>query len=806
MKSILKLIMSLCFGVRIWTQADLDPSTTKVSLYELILRTFREGIANLTPLQAYVSLQSIALDLAFGRFSEINATIGFSAIRSRRHLSRSETQLSELSNAYSAYQRGDLFELKRCVAKITDSNTSDPRLSIDAQHLLGRALFNNDDVTQAEQIFLLVLAQAQCIEYEDGFIRALHEISRVKAETKPVEAEAGFRVALDYYACRALKLDAKPELMSGDTYDAKNTQAALNCLKQLADTYALLSRGPTEAVRVIDDLNSTFVRSSDDSGYDFLEIRGLALVVLTRKALSFHTANLIGKVLKLYDRHRLLALSAIDEATWICSQRGLSYPGKLKVILSQTEPFPLRTHPHFKPIILAEESNHSIRHCSPEDAAESIEDLYNYLARLDHQGRYVYRGQVKEYEGPLIPSSFRPIFRKPHPVRVITHAAGGDRKRLRNCGEIFVGEYNDCFRYYADVMQQFREVGENPQELERIFRVYKRLLDDPGMALQQDSPKFMPWSQALQQVLSPAELETYYRNATEWDLRINNYHKRLFREQVLFRLFGYALGTTFAQQYGLSSEGLDATRSIGVACFFATHESPDFEKVAERGLGVVYRFPFPVNEIASQRLSEINYYNLPSVVDVEDVFYRFERNTLERHESIELVLCYLSSVFAYDLDSSDLLFLPNDFLRSSRVHMQESVMLIPDEIREDEPNRTPGFGGVIFPKYRYIEDIGSRPGVVRFYFKHEGIWPERLKLLRRERLWPRDDFLLETLILLIASSYRLTEALPKRLDLIDGGYSQVEFLSFCQSLYEKHRHQFFTTSEQVARRSGTLIL
>jgi hypothetical protein len=779
-----------------------------ISLYQTILLAFRDSLAKLAPLDAYTSLQSIAFDLAHGRFAEINAAIGFDDIRSQGQFSRNETLLTELSKAYSAYQRGDLIDLERSVTRITESDSSDPWLSIDAQHLLARALFDEDNVAQAEQMFLLILDQAQHSLYADGFIRALHEISRVKAkQSKPVEAEAGFRVALDYYACRALNRNAKPEPSSGSSQDTANLQVALNCLTQLAETYTSLSRGPIEAVRLIDDLSSALVSSSDDSGYDFLEIRSLALNILTRQALSAQTANLLGKALKLYHQHRELAIFAVDEAASICSQRGLTYPAKLRMILSQPEPFRLRTSAHYKPTISrAETTEPALRHCSTKDAAESIEHLYDYLAGLDDRGRFVYRGQVREYDGPLLPSSFRSILQKPHPVKSITHAEIGARKRLRDCGEIFVGEYNDCFRYYADVMSQAREGGEEMREIERIFGVYKRLLDDPEIAFQQDRQGFVPWLQAVEQTLSPEEFKTYLCNAAEWDIRINNYHKRLFREKVLFRLFGYLLGTTFAQQYGLSSEGLDATKSLGVASFFATHESPDFEKTMSEGLGIVYRFPFPANDLATQKLSKTNYYNLPPVVDVEDVFYRFERSTLEKHESIALVLCYLTSVFTYDLYSSDLLFLPNGFLRSSRVREQESVILIPDEVREDEPNRTPGYGGIIFPKYRYIEDLGSRPGVVRFYFKHAGAWPDRLESTRRERLWPRDDFLLETLILIIASSYRLSETLPKRLDLIDGGYSQVEFSSFCQDLYEKHRNQFFTTYEQVARASGNLIL
>jgi hypothetical protein len=776
------------------------------TLYQTMLAGFRESLAQLSPQKAYSHLRDIASTLVRAGFTQRNTAIeNRNVLSGTRHL-RNRNLLIQLAKAYDAYARKELAEAKRVAEKlITDSDSVlDPWSAVDAEHLLGRIQFDEQRFPEAEEDFLRIMDHAQRLTYEEGFIRAVHEISRVQhRKSEIIDAEAGFRVALDYYSLRALRRNVASSDLSPDGQDLKNIQAALNCLGGVAETYFLLSRGPTEAVHLIDALGSDSFNSRDDSGYDFLEIRGLALNLLTRSELAPHTADLVGKAMKLYADQRALAIYALEEAAWTGDQRGITYPSKLKVILTQPDPFPLRNVPSFKPDISSLESRQpGLRYNSPASAAESIEQLYDYLTTLDRDGRYVYRGQIREYEGPLLPSAFRSILREPYPLKTLPLISIDSRKRLRHCGETFVGEYNNCFGYYADVMKKHREDGMQQAEIERIFGVYKRLLDDPFIALEQAQETFVPWQRAVQRCLPEADFDIYLSNATQWNVRVDNYHKRLLRDNVLVRLFGYALGTTFAQQYGLASEGLDATKSLGVACFFATHDPSDFLRVADEGIGILYRFAFPANDIATKPLSAFSYYNLPSIVDVEDVFYRFEHSCLSKSDSIACMLCYLTSVLTYGMDpqSSDMILLPEGFLHASRVHAQEAAIVVPDEIREDEPNRTPGPGGITFPKYRYIEDLASRPGVARFYFKHTGTWPEKLSSIRRERLWPRDDFLLETLVLLIASSYRLSQAIPKRLDLIDGGYHPADFFSYCQELYDQYRYRFVTGDEAVASR------
>jgi|GEM_PF-4250308 len=781
------------------------PFEADSSYYRTILLRFRQGLAKLSVENAYGGLREIVSALTLADFT----ATPLENVRWGTRFPRTRKAVAQLAAANDAFRRREFDGVKRIAQRIINDseNAIDPSSLVDAEHLLGRVQFEEQHFHEAEKSFLRLMSLAQGCRYDEGFVRALHEMSRVKAKwDEVIDAEAGFRVALDYYSFRAINRNAERDQISADDPDLKNMQVAINCLSGIAETYFLLSRGPMEAVALIDGLGSDLFSSRDASGYEFFEIRGLALKLLTRREKVPHAANLVAKAMKLYAEHTALSIYGLAEAEWVCAQSGLTYPSILRSILEQPKPFPLSDAPSFKsnvPCLAGKQTG--LRHISTADPAESVEKLHEYLATLDTKGRYVYRGQVREYEGPLLPSAFRPILRQPYGLTTLP-SAFEIRESLRQCGETYAGEYNYCFAQYADVMKKARDDGMDDTEIERIFSVYKRLLEDPFIAFEQDQEGFVPWQTAVERRLSAAELDIYGRYGADWNLRIDNYHKRLFRDNVLVRLFGYTLGTTFAQQYGLSSEGLDATKSLPVACFFASHDSKDFLKVVGDGVGIVYRFPFPTNDIAMRPLSSFNYYNLPSIIDVEDVFYRFEHHRLQKADSLSCMLCYLTSALTYNLQSSDLMMLPEDFLRSSRVNSQQAVIIIPDEKREDEPNRSPGPDGITFPKYRYIEDLGARPGVDRFYFKHKGSWPEQLSSVKREHLWPRDDFLLQALILLIAASYRMSQAIPKRLDLIDGGYSPADFLSYCQELYKRHRYQFFTGYESIAKSFGTLIL
>jgi hypothetical protein len=762
--------------------------------YETITTRFRENLAKLAPASAYQTLFEAT-------YSLLQAAQLADSAPPRELLVRSSHAIQCLNAAYRAYAAGDSAGAKLAATELmAGSEVLDPRSLGDAKHLLGRLQFDEGQATAAGQAFEDVLGWCRESGYAEGFIRALHEISRVKAKgCQLLDAEAGFRIAADYYSLRMLKRRGQQE-QAADESDQRNLTAALECLAGLADDYLLISDGPVEGDHLIESLARDFLQPADGSGDDFLIIRSLALKLLTADEAERGMVELLAKGVALFGTRRRLSIFSLDEAVWFADRRNISYPSKIRNVLVREQPFSLRASPSFKPVrhaVVVEPP--PLRHLTINDATDSIQSLYEYLSALDGAGRYVYRGQTQEYDAPLLPSTFRPILRTDYGVAVRRASGVDDPRRLRRCGVSFVGEYNYCFSRYGDVLRQEREGGMEQSEIDRILGVYRKLLRDSVLALFQDREEYVPWAELVRRELSEADLRTYEAYATEWNPRIDNFHKRRFRNELLVRLFGYTLGTTFAQQFGLSSEGLDATKSLEVACFFASRDSVDFQRVADSGVGVLYRFPFPPNDVAMQPLSNLSFYSLPSIVDVEDVFYRFEQAQLEQADAMPCVRAYVKARLTYHADSTDTLMLPREFLSSSRVKAQESVIIMPDEVREDLTDREPGIDGIRYPKFRFIEDLKTRPGLTRFYFRHNGRGVEIAGPMTRERLWPRDDFLPKTLILLTAGRYRLSEAIPKRLDLIDGGYSPDEFLANISELYTNYRYSFLDPSSDLSR-------
>jgi len=289
---------------------------------------------------------------------------------------------------------------------------------------------------------------------------------------------------------------------------------------------------------------------------------------------------------------------------------------------------------------------------------------------------------------------------------------------------------------------------------------------------------------------------------------------------IFIHLFGYVLGTTFAQQYGFASEGLDATTSIDVASFFATHlakgengelyDAPDsFRSVKKEGIGIIYRFKYNQNTFYADDLEKYNYYNLPSIIDLRDVYYRFETAGLNINDSLDCFRLYFGASFIEQFRNINMFYLPENFFKDTRISRQEAVIIMPDEIREDETGRKPGTDGIVFPKYRYLEDLSTRDGVEKFYFKHTGEWPAEISKITREYLWPRsdEDHLLNIIFDIVVAFYPDRNAVPQRFDLIDSAFNKKTFIEECIKKYEHYSQTIlFDEAGLQAIRFGSLLI
>jgi hypothetical protein len=423
--------------------------------------------------------------------------------------------------------------------------------------------------------------------------------------------------------------------------------------------------------------------------------------------------------------------------------------------------------------------------------------------------KYIYRGQTKEWPGPLFPSLFRKS------IRLQREFSPRDREyklSLRKCG-----------RHYHEMKpDSFLEklVVDNPS-----LRVTKSEYD--SIVKLQNNPKFSQqigtegFDATLKSWIQPEYLSQVQKRSQIWKLFIDNYHLAVIRQIGFIQPFGYVLGMTLAQQYGFSSELLDFTSDLRVATFFATHEGPRYRfeggALSTRlgtDIGVIYRLPSTAGTLRHERIDKYNYYTCPPQVHMAEVCMRFEDKSSpemkEQYEELKftdeelagmangtITTRLLSPMLAemgtsgrelgleegvdrylalyFDAHGSRMRFYrlidmkPGTFSRS-RLGRQAAVAVIPDELRKTEHQP----GQYDYASFEAIEDVSQRDGFERFYFHHSDRAPD-LGSIDREYLWPAVD---DSFKLMISRAidpstpqiHYIDTYLPKRIDLVSSGY------------------------------------
>jgi hypothetical protein len=296
--------------------------------YATMAREFAGRLAGFHPTRAYHSIRTTALDLASHGFDLVPHEL---AIVAPREATRRRQELVErLVRGYEAYGQGRLQEALEAVldaVKQADRD-GDPLSAIDALHLQGRVQYDLERLGEATDCFAEEMDRSQRAACVPGFVRAVHEVSRVcSREFDVVRAEFGFRLAVDYYLAAGRANDSSWEDDAPGS-DGQNFQAALRCLGSLAQTYALLEEGPTEADAVIDRLASPDLSAKDESGLIFLEIRYLAIAALT--SLRRHApvlARMVRRAAGLQAVYPRLSALLREEAAYVSALTGTPLPG-----------------------------------------------------------------------------------------------------------------------------------------------------------------------------------------------------------------------------------------------------------------------------------------------------------------------------------------------------------------------------------------------------------------------------------------------------------------------------------------------
>lgn len=690
---------------------------------------------------------------------------------------------------YLARDEGDADNARRLIkeALSTFKSLGDKVGEAHALHFQGRVEHELGNEDQAMPMYDHALEMAQSLNYEPVIARAKHERARIFRKRHLFSvAEEGFDYAARYYAKQG---------------DEANLQASVNQIGYLAET-ALHS-----PEFYLDALERTGVPIGTPE--DYLYVRALMIQAKIKEDCRLFLQRLLQKAIAINKRDPRFAAYVLDEARTISRLRNESLIIHLADLLEELWTSARRTtYP------LQKAHNYTYRRGTkfntPDSAARNIEELYEYLDKENEAGMYVYRGQTREYPGPLLPSMYRNCN---YDQCLTSDDPLYQQYSLRKCGKKFYGEYNR--KFLTSLQNAYNNVP--PDELASVDAVYKRVLQNPFAARNQFSELLLnhhliSWDEALRMELSSGEMAIYERYHEQWKPFLDNYHRRTLRMFGFFKPFGYLLGTTLAQQFGLSSQGLDATRSLEIAAFFATHSfHANYKEQERQGIGIIYRFPYEPTDISDRSLNDYNYYNLPSIINLEDVLFRFERAGFRREDMIDLFECYYGAIHVENLKDHDLFMVPESALTSSRVSRQQAVIILPDELRKDRADVKPGVDGITLPEFQFIEDIAAREGVEKFYFHHTGTFPSSLPITR-EQLWPRDDPFLEIIVSIMTALYPIMtfsgHVVPQRLDLIDGGYNanDKEFLELCKSLAHRDPIVLVSFQELNAMECGTIAI
>lgn len=175
-------------------------------------------------------------------------------------------------------------------------------------------------------------------------------------------------------------------------------------------------------------------------------------------------------------------------------------------------------------------------------------------------------------------------------------------------------------------------------------------------------------------------------NLTRSDKKWKSHAVKRIMSMYLNDALGYPLTQALLQQAGYASEGLDVTYNIKIALFFALYKySEDDGKYYRKGSeepSIIYRWKVPKETFTLHD----NYYCKAHFIPTFDLFQQF--NVCDsKSECIASMDRYLKEIgwgsINFNLPARrpyELIKIPRDSLRHSRIAIQEGALLIPDLI------------------------------------------------------------------------------------------------------------------------------
>jgi hypothetical protein len=433
-----------------------------------------------------------------------------------------------------------------------------------------------------------------------------------------------------------------------------------------------------------------------------------------------------------------------------------------------------------------------MNYTNPSEPADNINILLEYLDTIDganSDNRFAFRGQSNEYffqigdeyktPFPLLPSKYRFHWDVTFDPQKIKHDFAGH-------GDTFV-KVNFPPKITEMVMFWIKTNGFNQpypiqcdlQPIEESIHVILEALGvnyrNPPLHISNNNIDYWnpsePERERFSRVLRGIFTELHGSSFDSRDLieELRSFVHRLTVEAMAGEMFfGSPTSSFLCQQYGITSGYLDASLSKDIAAFFATHEAPFYDKCKTDNCGIIYRFDISRHYSLAPSRSQT-----PAVLVGKELFLKFEKDGVE-FADIHPNLEHFHGMVFEDRNNrekiDEILAVPTHSFANSRIGRQESVMLSAMQlanIRSDGCHVTEG-----------IEDISSRSGCAKFYFRHTAT-PPRKGDINREWLWPNaEDVFLEWIRYQMSQARNVISTsrndgyyvLPKRLDLIDDGY------------------------------------
>ncbi len=241
------------------------------------------------------------------------------------------------------------------------------------------------------------------------------------------------------------------------------------------------------------------------------------------------------------------------------------------------------------------------------------------------------------------------------------------------------------------------------------------------------------------------------------------FRRRIDTSEELRHAFGYILAQILAQQAGLWSEGLDVTRNLDVAAFFATHDLVDGRYVPQtKGTGVIYRFRVDVKEITRDLLQKLDFYSCPSFLPSYQIIHVLgECGSLD--EAYGWLVDYRSELMLrISRDPAvarvnrpfDYIRFPRGSVSHSRIILQEAGLLLPDMILSKywSSMEVPAPDGKALRRGQpCIEDLSARSGTTKYPFSQSAEGCAQFDI-GTEQVFPADDIICQVLRLWLSRS------------------------------------------------------